>query len=341
MKFDITLFFLSLITLVTGLLVTKLITRINILDIPNQRSSHSTPTPKGGGIGIIAAWLVFITGYYFLYHPEIDTKVIIIVISSLIMGAQGLGDDLVNISFKFRLLFQIVISSIVVLMGLKLRSLAFPYFGEIILSPTSSFLLSVLWLTAFTNAFNFIDGLNGLSAMAAIVVCAFIFYIFNDPISLLMLGLCMGAIGFLRYNFGEAKIFMSEVGSQFIGFFIACCALALPYYNNDAAFLVIPFIFFIYIFDTFITILRRLVMRKNIFEPHRMHLFQLLNRMGWSHKKVALFYAGTSFIAGLVSFKMIALLPYLQMYFFLGYLILCSIYCVIVISLAEKRGIKI
>lgn len=342
MPVDISIIILSLVTLVTGVLVTKFMIRINFLDVPVQRSSHVAPTPKCGGIAVVLAFLVFTIGFYLIYRPDFDIKIHTVLIASLLMSLIGLADDILDVNYKVRLLLQLLLSSIVVLAGLKLRSLSFPFFGEIIFSETTSFILSVLWLIAFTNAYNFIDGLNGLSAIAAIVTCSFIGYMYHNPISWLLLGLSFGALSFLKYNFGsKARIFLSDVGSYFIGFFIACSALALPYYQNDAAFLVIPFIFFLYIFDTFTTVLRRLMHHRNIFEAHRSHLFQLLNLLGWSHTQVSLFYGAVTFFAGLVSFKMITYPAYLQMYFFLGYLIVCTLYGTIVITLAQRKGIKI
>jgi len=155
--------------------------------------------------------------------------------------------------------------------------------------------LTLLWAFGLTNAYNFIDGLDGLAAGTAVIAAAFLAYISFQQgshfIYLASLTLAAAALGFLIFNLPVAKIFMGDVGSTFLGLVFAVMAvIAARYDHSHTSLFVVPLLLLHFIFDTTFTFLRRLFAGEQVFMAHRTHLYQLLNRMGLSHGKVTAIY---------------------------------------------------
>ncbi len=236
-----------------------------ILDIPNHRSSHTLPTPRGGGVAIVVSfyagllWL-FVTG-------AVEERLFYLLLTAVPIAVTGFIDDIISLSAKVRLLVQVAAACGTLFMLGITGYLFFPA------------LFMIVW---FTNLFNFLDGTDGYVASEALFVSIAGFLLFHEG-SLLLIA--ASVLGFLPFNWQRASIFMGDVGSTFLGFITALFILHTSSSLGDLllwALMTLPFWF-----DATYTLLRRLLQREQITEAHRKHLFQRAVRAGCSHRCVA------------------------------------------------------
>lgn len=266
---------------------------VRIADVPNERSSHSIATPKGGGVAIIFSLLLFLGLVNIFVFPVLSPFVEMLLLLSGAMGIMGVLDDVFHLSHKPRLVAQIIIGLILVGNGFAFDHIPLPGVDEIDLGPFGP-IITVLWVVGFINAFNFMDGLNGLAGGGALVV-SFIMLLFMpsyNPLWFVFYGLIFALLGYLRYNSPKGQIFMSDVGSQFLGTVFAVSTLLIePATEGAFRFYIIPLLFMPFIFDASLTFIMRALRGKNVFKAHREFLFHRLADMGWSHTQVSLLYA--------------------------------------------------
>jgi Fuc2NAc and GlcNAc transferase len=273
--------FMFVSSFVLTFLVRKLAVKGDVFDIPNHRSSHSVPTPRGGGLAIALVWYVGLIILYFL--GEIQDRLFFALLSGLSLSMISIIDDVRNISPRIRLLFQILSSALAIYFigdiesfDLGLFSLSNQILLRIIL------FISILWSI---NLFNFLDGIDGYISTAGIFVAFAFYYFVQDSVSLLMIA---SIAGFLPWNWQRAKIFMGDVGSTLIGFNIA--VLAIWYRNTDVlSFNTVLIITSLYWFDATVTLLRRLLKGERISEAHRKHAYQRVVQSGKSHQKTVIY----------------------------------------------------
>lgn len=326
--------------------VSFLMRRIGLYDVPGTRSSHQRPTSRGGGIALIIG---FSLGSVFFFPldgvPFLGPYLIWILFSCCCFCMAGLGflDDLKTLRASTRLSVQLLVASAFTGFGVSLQTLTFPLFGDVILGAWGP-LLTVVWLVGFTNAFNFIDGLNGLSMGQAVIASLFLCLIGwhhqNIPLFDLSFFFMASGLGFLLWNFPKGLIFLGDSGSYFVGFFWAGLALIATILGaSDLSFWTFPLLFFMALMDVALTLLRRLRKKKNIFMPHREYHMQLLHRCGWSHQRVSLVYWGFSLLQGSLAFMMQKTPPYQHLYFYLPMLIVSALFFPWVCWKARQRGI--
>ena len=291
--------------------VTALVLRhLRIIDVPNERSSHSAPTPRGGELGIVlgfflALTLIFLFGGTAAATPLRSLPVAGFLGAVLLIGGISLHDDVAERGFSSKLLTQLVAVAGVMACGgvADPRQLGIDADWAWIVWP-----LTLLWMVGLTNAYNFMDGLDGMAGGTAVIVAAFFAAICHQLglpfLALAALAICAGACGFLLFNWPPARIFMGDIGSTFLGFAFAALAILAA---NDAAdasplmLLVMPLLLLHYLFDTVFTFCRRLLAGENVVTAHRSHLYQLLNRSGWSHRAVSLLYAAIACMQGVAA----------------------------------------
>lgn len=285
------------------------------LDHPNHRSSHSHATPRAGGLAIIGAWLVglFIIGA-FASDLELARSAAVIALLAVLATGLGLADDRFEFPPAWKFVGQFIIAAIFVSLFGPLQALPAPYFGEIALPPAAGVFLSVIWIVGFMNAFNFMDGSNGLAAGSAAVGLAWIAVIAAGAgATLLFAGaflLALAATGFLPQNLNRGKLFMGDNGSQALGFLIAAFGvLGVNWTDGRMNALIVPVIFMPLIFDVAWTLVSRLIRKQNILKAHREHLYQLMIRSGASHSAVAVIYMGLVSISASAALLMLTL-PY-------------------------------
>lgn len=318
---------------ISALLTAILIRRLRIFDIPNERSSHAFPVPRGGGLAIAASFLlgVSLIQIFGSTVPLRSSYFWGFLFSLILIASVSFYDDIQHVNNKMKLATQLVSIVIAIAAGNVIDVLNLPWLGKV-QGPLVLYPLTLLWLLGLTNSYNFMDGLDGMAAATAVVVSAFFSYIaFQEGshfVYLVTLLLGAATLGFLVFNWAPAKIFMGDVGSSFLGFSFANLAIVAARHDlGHTSMFVMPLLFFHFIFDSIFTFIRRLINGDNVFQAHRTHLYQLLNRLGYSHKAVTLIYAGLAVIQGIAAIWMVGLpgeqrllvfLPFAVSYFLIG-----------------------
>ncbi len=262
----------------------------NLLDVPNTRSSHETPTPRLGGIAVIlGTWLgTFVFGLDAAWP---------LLLAATLVGLVGLADDFLDLHFGVKAAAQAAAAAaLLFLYPPELLSEA-----PLLLAPFV-FLVGVLWVAAVCNAFNFMDGIDGITGGVALVGGLFLFALAGDAGA--FLPAFVGAVaGFLVWNINPASIFMGDAGSYFIGFALAAAALYAPTAEigwSPLPFVACALVFTPYLFDTAFTIFRRLKFGagRNIFSAHREHIYQRITPETSMHRRTSNLYYGLAVVSG-------------------------------------------
>ncbi|MDQ6962556.1 MAG: glycosyltransferase family 4 protein [Mariprofundaceae bacterium] len=304
------LFALCLVFLAVGV-TWWMLRRVQIMDVPNERSSHHQPTPRGGGIAIV---LTFMIGMLSILLLGEETHIkeeyfYAFAFSSFLIAAISFYDDISAKSFKVKLFTHMIAVVVLLSCGVVLDVMSLPVLGEVHLSWVG-WLISFFWLLGLTNAYNFMDGIDGLAAGTAVIVSAFFAYITfvqgSHFIYICCYTIFAGALGFLFFNVSPARIFMGDVGSAFLGFTFATMAIiAARYDHSHTSFLVMPLLLFHFIFDTVFSMSRRILAGENAWQAHRTHLYQLCVQIGCSHHQVTMFLCGLCCVQGFAAVAMV------------------------------------
>lgn len=299
--------FVLLLTLLSAGTVRAMIA-FPILDHPNHRSSHRAPTPRGGGLGAV---LAFMAGMLVLYQEADSARIaerpfIGVILAAAAIAAVALADDIRHLPARLRLLAQLGAAAVAMAMGLVLTRLALPWIGVVELG-WLALPLTLFWIVGCTNAVNFMDGLDGLVAGTLVIACTALAAIAAHQegwfVYAAALFLAAGFLGFLPFNLHPARIFMGDVGSQFAGFMLAVLAVAAARFDaTQVSFLIVPLLLFGLLFDAAFTLLRRAATGERLGEAHRTHLYQMANRSGMGVRAVAAVHWGfTLFHAALAA----------------------------------------
>ena len=283
--------------------------RLYLLDKPNDRSSHRKATPKGGGIGILAA---FMASALLLRISEFFW------IPTAMLSIISLVGDRYHLSPLFRLLFQFPASMIFIYGIWNNHPLSAD--GYLMIIPLSFYIVGT------TNYYNFMDGINGIAGITGVVgfgLLSFYSFSLNAYPSILTLNICLllSCLGFLPFNFPRAKVFMGDVGSILLGFVFAAMVVLLSKSLLD--FVCLSAFLFPFYADELTTELVRLKYGEKLWRPHRRHLYQLLaNEYAIPHWKVSLGYGLGQLLVGVsvLFFMNSGLLPVLSiifLYFFI------------------------
>ncbi|MEM2129719.1 MAG: glycosyltransferase family 4 protein [Candidatus Bathyarchaeia archaeon] len=283
-----------------------------MLDIPNERSSHTQPTPRGGGVLIV---LVTLVGFW-LIAPLMKINLLTPALlafsfSAILIAVISWQDDQHPLSNKIRFGVHSISALMVILFIGYWQTIELPLLYTFQIDWVG-IPLTFLWLIGLTNAYNFMDGIDGLAGGQALLsgLGWLTLGVLSDLPLFTLLGVLVAgsSLGFLIHNWPPARIFMGDVGSAFLGFTIATLAVfgglidaRLPV---AGILMVWPFLF-----DTTFTILRRLRFGENIFTAHRSHLYQRLVIAGWQHRSVTLLYLGFALLGIGLAVGWIAALP--------------------------------
>lgn len=286
-------FFLSFLSFGVALLGVGFLKRYlqrHVLDIPNDRSSHSQPIPRGGGLGFIVAFALSIAIAQSFQNSLISLDRCLLWLALIPLVAIGALDDWRGVRASTRYVIQLIASTLVVI---QCGAFLFPGSSEWgTMGAGVAMLLTVVGMTAAIDFYNFMDGLDGLVASVSAVQLGFLAIWFDEP-ALWLLVAALG--GFLYWNWSPAKVFMGDVGSTFLGAAIAIAFLASnsdPIRTGSALAVTFPLMG-----DAFYTLIRRFLRGDNIFQAHRTHLYQRLQQAGWSHRQVALMYIALTALA--------------------------------------------
>jgi UDP-N-acetylmuramyl pentapeptide phosphotransferase/UDP-N-acetylglucosamine-1-phosphate transferase len=266
----------------------------NLLDVPNARSSHEVPTPRLGGLAVIAGvWAA---------APFISETFLFLAAATL-AGLVGVLDDFVDLPFWLKAAGQATVAFILLFLVPPPISLAAGPLWPVAL------LFGVVWVVALVNAYNFMDGIDGIAGGTAILNALFLAtFVGTTGLRACLAVLAAAVAGFLAWNISPARIFLGDSGSHFVGFFLGAVALytepvgkpGSPY-GPYLAFLVAAAIFTPFLFDTAYTLVRRATARKNIFAAHREHVYQRITPDPASHRQVSIVYFAFSAFAGIAA----------------------------------------
>lgn len=260
--------------------------RLKLVDIPGNRSSHSTPTSRTGGVAIIFGILIGVATVFKPTTPFLWAAGV----GGLVAGISFI-DDMLNVPAGPRFLVHILVAALTIgLIGLIPTGFGLPiYAGRIHLPEWLGFLLATIFVVGFVNAYNFMDGINGLAASQGVwagVTISVMLLFAGSGNSIYTAGALGGAcLGFLPHNFPKAKMFMGDIGATVLGFGLAMLIL-IGASRSDISWIAFVLPVSLFIWDPLFTVVKRVVQGHNPLRPHREFHFHLLVRCGWSHDSV-------------------------------------------------------
>jgi len=278
---------------ITGV-VRRYALRKELIDVPNERSSHAQPTPRGGGLAIALVTLCGLLSYSLLISLGYWRVIVFYVCGAVLVAVVSWLDDLYVLPNIVRFVTHSLAAVLTIIGFGHWDTVIVPLLGQVHLA-WLGLPVSFLWIVGLTNAYNFMDGIDGIAGGQAVVAgigWAIVGMLIDLPfVGILGALLAATSLGFIFHNWPPARIFMGDVGSAFLGFSFACLAIAgasrEPSLAIAGVLLVWPFVF-----DTLFTFFRRLKNRENVFAAHRSHLYQRLVISGSSHQTVTLLYMG-------------------------------------------------
>jgi UDP-GlcNAc:undecaprenyl-phosphate/decaprenyl-phosphate GlcNAc-1-phosphate transferase len=312
-----TYFALFVIATVASLVVTPVVRRLcerfRLLDVPkDSRRLHTKAVPRLGGLAIYFSCLIALSLLPFVDNLLTQTlrtlwpDILVAFIPATLVLMLGVVDDLrgTNATIKFTGLG--LIATLFYFMGGQINALSIPFVGSVHLPPILAYAVTVLWLVGIANAFNLIDGLDGLASGTALFSSLVILIIsLSNGLELMIvvaLVLCGALAGFLRYNFNPASIFLGDSGALFVGFTLAALSVLNAQKATTAVAIVIPILAFGFpMVDTAMTMGRRLISGRPMFQGDNEHIHHMLLARGWSQRRVAFALYGVCTVFGLVA----------------------------------------
>ncbi len=281
-----------------------------------ERHLHHQPLPRLGGVAIFLAFLfsIAIAGLVSWWHPRLGfgltpKALLTILVPGCLIFLLGLYDDLHPVGPYFKFLVQVLAGALLFAGGLRIFDLPVLFSGYHF-SWFVSLPLTILWVLGITNAFNLIDGLDGLAAGSALFSTLVVFVValisHSSFVSVMTLVLAGAILGFLRYNFNPATIFLGDCGSQFVGFMLSALALQGMQKSPTIVAVAIPVVSFgLPILETALSIVRRLISGRPIFTGDREHIHHKLLQRGLSQRQVVTVLYGVSAVFAMLSLFML------------------------------------
>lgn len=312
--------------------------RRNLFDIPNERSSHTEPTPRGGGLVIDIVCLVSFLIYCLIFQIDVFWSYFA---GAVIVALISWLDDLFSIPAIWRFLSHSLAAGLVVWSLSFWETIYIPFGGTFHLGQIGQ-VITFFWIVWMINAYNFMDGIDGIAGAQA----------FTAGIGWLVIGILTGventafyggivaftSAGFLIHNWQPAKIFMGDVGSAFLGYTFAVLPLmALKEAKNEANLfpLIGVTLVALFVFDSIVTLVKRILRREKVWQAHREHLYQKLVVSGFSHQFVTGIYSIISIIILFLLVFWIANRANFQDFVFL--IIFFVLICLFIYSYSRKR----
>jgi UDP-GlcNAc:undecaprenyl-phosphate/decaprenyl-phosphate GlcNAc-1-phosphate transferase len=277
--------------------------RLGAMDVPNERKTHAQPTPRTGGVAIFVSFVLAL-GASKLWDSSVSEMVVLnqkslfLFLGASIVFGIGVTDDFHRLRPWVKFLFQVVAASVTFFGGVKIVGI-----GVLTASPLSwatSYVFTVFWFVLVINAINLVDGLNGLAGGIGVFACVMIVILSvlrTDYLTALFFAALGGAtLGFLRYNFNPASIFLGDGGSYFLGYAIAGLSILGGTKTQTGAVLMIPVLALgVPLFDTLLAPVRRFIRGQKMFSPDHGHIHHRLREMGLSTKNVVWVLYAVSF----------------------------------------------
>jgi Fuc2NAc and GlcNAc transferase len=276
-------------------LIRRIAPRLSLIDSPNARSSHRSPTPRGGGVGIVLGSLTGVTAAV-LMGAQVTGPLAVVLLAASAVALVGLVDDVRPVVPRVRLGVHVAAAVVVVSYVGSLRNVPLPSPFELSVPPTIAWGLSVLWVATVTNFFNFMDGIDGLAGGQAVAsLIGVLLAAWSAEASLAAACAAAATFGFLLQNWAPARIFMGDVGSGFLGFLLATLPLLAAPSERGGAVLAVGIGMMLFLADPFETMVRRLVAGESVTKAHRTHAYQRFLRVGESAGRISAFLVATGF----------------------------------------------
>jgi UDP-GlcNAc:undecaprenyl-phosphate GlcNAc-1-phosphate transferase len=266
--------------------------RIGAIDRPRERGLHQEPTPRLGGLAILAA--VAIASLIFLPH---DDQTAGILIGAAVIALVGAADDLLELNAEFKLVGQTLAAFIPVTAGVRVEAATIPFIGRVELGDVAAYGLTVLGLVILMNIVNFIDGVDGLAAgvcaIAAITFATISLSLDREVAGALSLIVAGATIGYLRHGFAPASIFLGDSGSNLLGYLLGCIVIQGALKTNAVVALAFPLVILaVPILDSSFVIAKRIKYGQPIYQADRWHFHHRFANIGFSARKTALYLYG-------------------------------------------------
>jgi UDP-GlcNAc:undecaprenyl-phosphate/decaprenyl-phosphate GlcNAc-1-phosphate transferase len=294
---DLTDGFLALgLALVVSLLTTpvakRLAWRIGAIDMPRERGLHQFPTPRLGGLAILAA--VIASGLVFLPHNRETTAILI---GAAVIALVGAADDLLELAADFKLVGQLLAAVIPVAAGVRVENLTLPFIGPVHLGEPLSYALTVVGLVALMNVLNFIDGVDGLAAgvctIGAATFAAIALSLDRTAAGVLAMIVAGASLGYLRHGFAPASIFLGDTGSNLLGYLLGVVVVQGALKTNAVVALAFPLVVLaVPILDSSFVIAKRIKYGQPIYRADRWHFHHRFANIGFSARRTTLYLYG-------------------------------------------------
>jgi len=307
-----TLLVIFLVSICLSLVLTPLAGRIGerfgAMDRPNDRKVHEVPTPRTGGIAVFLAFFLTLAVCR-MFQTDVSRLLIInseatsFILGAFIVFTVGVWDDFARLNPRIKLLFQVLAATVAFAGGLEIEN--FHALGFSVNFGFFSYFVTVFWFLLLINAVNLVDGLDGLAGgivmFASMVMVAMGIMEGNLMHAVLFMALAGSILGFLKYNFAPARIFLGDGGSYFLGYAVAGLAVMESAKTPVGVALVLPLIALgIPVFDTLLAPVRRFLIGRKIFQPDKRHFHHRLLQMGLSRRKAVLFIYALTVLLSLV-----------------------------------------
>jgi Fuc2NAc and GlcNAc transferase len=264
----------------------RLLVKLAMLDIPNERSSHRLPVPRGGGVAIVftvvATWLL--AAIYGLVDRQ---EVAVMAAGGMLVAAVGLADDRSDVPAQWRLAVHLISAALLVAAANGLNTISLG--GISVDLGWAGSVLAVLYIVWLLNLYNFMDGIDGIAGVEAVTVAlpaAVLLWITGDT-AMAVVTATIGAasLGFLVWNWAPAKIFMGDVGSSFLGYTFGALAV-LDHETTSVDIYAWSILLGVFIVDATVTLIRRIVTGQRFYKAHRSHAYQHATDRYGAHGKV-------------------------------------------------------
>ena len=297
--------------------VKNFVEKIGAMDIPKDgRRVHTRPIPRMGGLAIIMGFVLAV-----LLFVPVSNKVYGFVIGSFIIAGMGFVDDIVSLRPGVKFFIQLFAALVCVRFGLVIDAISWPTQETYLVLGWWAKPLTMLWIVLCTNAINLIDGLDGL-AVGVSAICSFflllgalLFAATGPAAAIILAALFAACLGFIPFNRNPAKIFMGDVGSQFLGFVLAAVSILGMFKLQTIVTFAVP------LADTSFAVVRRLMHGQSPFQADKGHFHHRLLNLGLSQKQAVFVLYGVSAIGGLIGLVIASSTPVVKVLCILAILV--------------------
>lgn len=281
-------------------------------DHRDERRLHDKSIPRLGGVAILLSVLVALSVLPFIHNSLTQSlsfahwRFLQVLVPAAFVFLFGVFDDLRGSNALLKFLAQGLAGALLYTLGGRIEVLSVPFVGSVELPMAVGVALTIVWTVGISNAFNLIDGIDGLAAgaglFAAFVMVIVSLPLYNPVVTVLALALAGALIGFLRYNFNPASIFLGDSGSLFMGFMLAALSVQGTQKASTVVAIMIPLLAFgVPMVDTGFTVVRRFISGKPLFQGDREHIHHMLLARGWSQRRVAIVLYSACGVFGLMA----------------------------------------